>query len=225
MCFSVEIERDLKKLAQIFRAFPDRDAFTTLSQETQRNPKMFKVPGPDNRIYPNIFAPVIVSQGGRRNIRPMRYRIRPSDSLDEVPTKYNLYNARQDGLLKKKTWRVLIGKNHCLFPFKRFYEWVKGPGGKKRQVTFYPKGKEIMWAPGLYDKWVSEDKSLFFESFALITDDPPSEVLAQGHDRAPLFLEEEAIDQWLEFPFAKNEVSPLGILSKKGAVTYGHFYE
>ena len=225
MCFSVKIERDLKKLAQIFGAFPDRDAFVTLSQETKRNPKIFKVPGPDDRIYPNIFSPVIVSQGGRRNIRPMRYRIRPAGSLEEVPTKYNLYNARMEGLLKRKTWRALVGKNHCLFPFKQFYEWVNGPDGKKRLVTFFPKGKDIMWAPGLHDKWISEDNSFTFESFALITDDPPTEVLAQGHDRAPLFLKEEAIDEWLDFPFSEKKVSPIEILSKREPIIYGHTYE
>jgi putative SOS response-associated peptidase YedK len=226
MCFSVEIERDLKKLSLIFGATLDQEAFHTLHHFSQTNPKMFKVPGKDNRIFPNIFSPVLISKEGTRSIRPMRYRVRPAGSTSEVPSKYNLYNARLDGLQKRKTWKTLMGRQHCLFPFKKFFEWVKGgPSGKKRLVTFFPQGKDIMWVPGLYDKWVSEDKTLSFESFALITDDPPHEILEQGHDRAPLFLKEEKIDEWLNFPSQRGQQSVQRILSYREEVIYGHRYD
>ncbi|MEC7181178.1 MAG: SOS response-associated peptidase family protein, partial [Bdellovibrionota bacterium] len=124
----MKIERDLKKLSAFFNAMPVPRAFQELKRGTQEFPKVFKIPGEDNIIYPNIFAPVIVYASGQKFIRPMRYRIRPAGSREEVPTKYNLFNARLDSLLKKKTWKRLVGVNHCLFPFREFYEWV--PGGE-----------------------------------------------------------------------------------------------
>ncbi len=225
MCFSVKIERDLKKLSAFFNAMPVPRAFQKLKRGTQEFPKVFKIPGEDNIIYPNIFAPVIVYANGQKLIRPMRYRIRPAGSREEVPTKYNLFNARLDSLFKKKTWKRLVGVNHCLFPFREFYEWVPGgKNGKKRLVTFYPLDREIMWAPGLFDSWVSQDGSLSFESFALITVDPPSEVFEQGHDRSPLFLDLDFVDEWLTLPEKKGPMNFLDVLSKRQEVTYGHSY-
>ena len=158
MCFSVKIERDLKKLSAFFKAMPVPRDFQNLKRNTERFPKMFKVPGADDIVYPNTFAPVLVYQQGQRFIKPMRYRIRPSGSEEEVPAKYNLFNARMDSLFKKRTWKPLVGSKHCLFPFKEFYEWVPGgENGKKRLVTFYPKEQELMWAPGLFDSWTSPD--------------------------------------------------------------------
>src|SRR3546814_12216333 len=31
----------------------------------------------DSRIFPGMYAPVLVSEGGRRVLRPMRYQCRP----------------------------------------------------------------------------------------------------------------------------------------------------
>ena len=225
MCFSVKIERDLKKLSAFFNAMPVAKAFQGLKRNVEQFPKMFKVPGEDNIIYPNTFAPVIVYVNGQKLIRPMRYRIRPSGSREEVPTKYNLFNARTDSLFKKKTWKRLVGVKHCLFPFKAFYEWVPGgEKGKKRLVTFYPTKQDLMWAPGLFDTWTSQDGSVSLESFALITVDPPSEILEQGHDRSPLFLSADFVDEWLKLPGERGTRNVFDILSKRQEVTYGHSY-
>ncbi len=226
MCFSVKIERDLKKLSALFKAMPVPKAFQSLKNNAEHLPKVFRVPGKDNIIYPNTFAPVLVYSNGQKLIRPMRYRIRPFGSREEVPAKYNLFNARMDSLYKKKTWKRLVGVNHCLFPFKEFYEWVPGSenGKKKRLVTFYPKEQEIMWAPGLFDSWTSQDGSLSFESFALITVDPPAEILEQGHDRSPLFLNARFVDEWLRLPSEQGPRNVLDVLSNRQKVTYGYSY-
>ena len=81
-----------------------------------------------------------------------------------------------------------------------------------------------MWAPGLFDSWVSKDGSLRFESFALITVEPPPEVLEQGHDRSPLFLDKDFVDEWLKLPEKKDHRNVLDVLSKRQKVTYGHSY-
>jgi len=226
MCFSVKIERDLRKLSAYFNALPVAKAFQDLQEGAKQFPKVFKIPGEDNIIYPNTFAPVLVYEKGQKLIRPMRYRLRPSGSREEVPSKYNLFNARVDSLFKKKTWKPLVGVKHCLFPFKEFYEWVPGgENGKKRLVTFSPRDRELMWAPGLFDFWSSSDGSVSFESFALITVDPPSEILEQGHDRSPLFLGEDFVDEWLKLPEETGKRGVLEVLAQRQMVTYEYSYD
>lgn len=217
MCFSVEINRDLKTLSKIFGATIDKDSFVELNSLKESNPKIYKVPGEDNKIFPNVHAPVVIMKDGQRALIPMRYRVRPHDSPKEIPSKYNLFNARYDSLLIKKTWKDLFGKKHGLFPFKRFFEWVEGPDHKKQLISFSPKDHELMWAPCLYDIW--EDKNLKIISFALITDDPPLEVLNAGHDRCPIFLNKKYWDNWLN-PESFNKVDLLNMIKNKENVKY-----
>lgn len=217
MCFSVEIVRDLKALAIEFDSKIDKRAFEELNKNNIADPKTYKIPGDDNRIFPNVYSPVIVKSGGGRIIYPMRYRIRPHDSKQEVPSKYNMYNARLDALEHRATWKSLFGKNHGLVPFKRFFEWVKVEGGKKKLGVFTPIEKEVMWAPCLTETWSDGKEKLV--TFAIITDDPPNEVREAGHDRCPIFLGRDMIDSWLT-PEGKAKNDLLELLTHKEPVKY-----
>jgi len=216
MCFSVEIIRDLKDLAKEFDAKIDRLAFERLNKFNKEDPKSYKIPGDDNRIFPGVYSPVIIKKESRI-IYPMRYRIRPADSDSEVPSKYNMYNARLDALEKRQTWKSLFAKNHGLVPFKRFFEWVKTPDGKKKLGVFSPLDKEYMWAPCLTETW--SDGKVKLNTFAIITGDPPEEVLKAGHDRCPIFLNHELIDDWL-VPKGKSKKDLLELLTHQEPVKY-----
>ncbi|MCO4795582.1 MAG: SOS response-associated peptidase family protein, partial [Bacteriovoracaceae bacterium] len=196
MCFSVQIDRNLNRVANRFGAEVHREAFLRFNELKEQSPKIYKAPDEQNRIFPNYHAPIILKANGKRILKPMRYRVRPQGSSEEVPSKYNLFNARIDALESRKTWQPLFMSTHCLFPFTNFFEWVVHEG-KKKLITFKPEEKDIMWAPALYDVWKSRDGNQTIESFALITNDPPPEIERMGHDRCPIFLKEEYIEDWL----------------------------
>ena len=240
MCFSVEVDKDIKKLAARFHASIDRHAFEQFSsmqkietaldaaciKETlglKRKPTshFFKEAGNNSRIYPGYFAPVIVWGNGMRQIRPMRYRVRPHGSAVEIPARFNVFNARIDSLETRRTWKGLFMRKHALFPFFHFFEWVRNAKGKKELVVFAPDGRDRMWAPALYDSWVSKDNKMSFHSFAVITDDPPQEIEEQGHDRCPIFLQETLIDDWLQ-PQGKSEAYYYKLLQRKEPVHFRH---
>jgi putative SOS response-associated peptidase YedK len=169
----------------------------------------------DDRIFPYYFAPAIVTNKGERVLRAMRYRIRNKDG-SEIPDKYNVFNARKDSLLSARTWRPHFGKSHALFPFSRFYEWVERDG-RKQEIYFSPGDRGVMWAPALY----SAPASAALPSFALVTDEPPPEVAAAGHDRCPVFLSESEIEGWLN-PQKRTRSALLAMLEKKENVRYLH---
>jgi putative SOS response-associated peptidase YedK len=148
------------------------------------------------RIYPKYFAPLIMVEGGERKTVPARYRVLPRSGV-EYPDEYNTYNAVREMLTVRKTWKPLFGRQHALFPFLRFYEWLRNPKtGKKEEVAFAPLGYQRMWAASLYEEY--DDPQIgVIRSFAMITDYPPPEVAAAGHDRCPIFLQEEYLDSWL----------------------------
>src|SRR3546814_1765425 len=58
----------------------------------------------DNRIYPGTYAGVMVSEDGKRILRPMRYQCRPEGKPAAYDRKYpGTYNARRDNLDRKST--------------------------------------------------------------------------------------------------------------------------
>ncbi len=239
MCFSVQVERDLDKVAKRFGASvsqKDFKAFYDLQKKAdgldsedlkkilglKRKPSssVFKEPGEDGRIFPGYFAPVVVIENDKKVIKPMRYRVRPAHSLEEIPSKYNVFNARLDSLEKRRTWNSLFLKNHGLFPFLRFFEWVEKKG-QKTLVSFKPQEQPIMWAPMLFDHWVSPHGEIEFSSFALITNEPTPEVQQIGHDRCPIFMKEDNIDLWLNAK-SLNQNEAFELLKNQEQVFYNH---
>jgi putative SOS response-associated peptidase YedK len=229
MCFSIEVTKDIKSHLTRFRVTEseeDRVFYEALKRKAEdpdfvkevlalkRRPTttFFKEPLSDGRIYPGYFMSIMVQENNRYLLKKMRYRLRPKGSLEEIPIKFNVFNARVDSLEKRQTWKKIFTKQHGLCLFNRFYEWVEWEG-KKRLISFAPQDRSLMWAPCLWDYWEDNSKRFGFYSFAIITDDPPQEVERMGHDRCPIFLKEEFIPEWLS-PGQKS-LAYFEILKKK----------
>ena len=237
MCFSVEVEKDLKKIAQRFNAqvsVADLEYFNALAVKgsdvswvksalnLSRKPSgnIFKFHDDEGKVFPGTFTFVMVLENNRRILKPMRYRLRPRDSETEIPSKFNVFNARMDSLENRQTWKPLFMNNHALLPFARFYEWVEYEG-KKRLISFRPSQHEVMWAPCLWDYWENKENEAGFYSFALITDGPPREIQEMGHDRCPIFLKENLINDWLS-PQGKSKSQMYRTLKNQEEVFYLH---
>ncbi|ENG0264289.1 SOS response-associated peptidase family protein [Burkholderia multivorans] len=148
----------------------------------------------DSRIFPGWYAPVLIELDGKRVIVPMRYRCRlPGWTERDERQKPGTYNARVDSL--STAWRKVFGFSHGLMLVDAFFENVKRD---ERNVVlrFDPTPRQPMqvaclWTrteiPGSDDLW----------SFAAITDDPPPEVAAAGHDRCIVPIKSSNVDAWL----------------------------
>ena len=205
MCYSILVEQDTKRLASRFEAKLDQVGFDEYRANTKVDPKKFKPLAEHPRIYPNYYAPIMVrDKQGERLLTPMRYRLRTRWADKEVPTKYNLFNCRMDAIEKRRSWQPIFMKQHGVLVFKKFFEWVEDEEtGKKKVVSFSPKDQEYIVCPVLYE--IYQDAETRIISFAVITTDPNPEVLAAGHDRSPVFLKEQYIDQWLNPKEATKE--------------------
>ena len=147
------------------------------------------------RVFPNFYAPVVVKDDKQAWIRLMRYQLCPRSGKELNAFKYNLFNARKDRLKDSSTWKAVFGKQHGIFPFYRFYESVEGKNGEAKPIYFEPKHGDLMWAAALFEKSKIKEGELW--SFAAITDEPPPEVAAAGHDRCPVYINEKSFESWL----------------------------
>lgn len=162
----------------------------------------------DSRIFPGWYAPVMIRENGKRVLKPMRYQCRPAGKPAFYDTKYpGTYNARRDNL--EGFWKNQFGHAHGIMVVNSFYENVSlhkveqrelAPGEKEQNVVlqFKPRPRHDMLIACLWSHWKGKGGEPDLLSFAAITDEPPAEIAAAGHDRCIVPIKAQNIDAWLD---------------------------
>jgi putative SOS response-associated peptidase YedK len=161
----------------------------------------------DSRIYPQWYAPVMVMEEGCLVVKPMRYQCRPEGKPAFYDTKYpGCYNARRDNL--RGFWKGQFGKSHGVMVATGFFENVKRHNLEHRELRerekeenvvleFAPRPAHDMLVACLWSRWTAPGEHELL-SFAAITDEPPAEVAAAGHDRCIVPLKAQNLRAWLD---------------------------
>jgi putative SOS response-associated peptidase YedK len=189
----------------------------------------------DARIFPGWYAPVLVSEGGRRWLRPMRYQCRPAGKPAFYDVKYpGTYNARRDSL--EKFWSGQFGVSHGIVVLNAFFENVSrhtmehrelAPGEAEQNVIleFRPRPTQDMLVACLWSRWQDGSRdgggAPDLLSFAAITDEPPPEIAAAGHDRCIIPVKPEHLEAWLN-PDRSNPAAQQAILDDRARPYYEH---
>lgn len=180
-------------------------------------------------VHAMNYGPIIVQTDKGRVLTPMRYHCRlagkPSSIDRQLP---GLYNARKTSLTD--WWAPVFGAKHALFLITGFRENVKRHDMEQRELQpgeapenvvleFKPRDGQNMLVPCLWDRWEQNGEVLY--SFALITDDPPPEVAAAGHERCPINLTRQAAIAWLS-PEGRARGELLELLEQRQHAYYEH---
>lgn len=185
----------------------------------------------DSRIFPGQYAPVMVVEDGVRVIKPMRYQCRPAGKPAFYDTKFpGTYNARRDNL--EGFWKELFGFSHGVMVVDAFYENVPrhriegrelraGERTENVVLEFRPNSGEQMLVACLWSHWKGVEGEPELLSFAAITDEPPVEVAAAGHDRCIIPIRPENLDAWLN-PVASDVKRLHAILEDRARPYYEH---
>lgn len=162
--------------------------------------------GEDSRIFPGWHAPVLIVENGRRVVKPMRYQCRLAGKPASIDAKFpGTYNARRDNL--EGFWKEQFGTSHALVVANAFFENVSrhraegrdlAPGERESNVVleFRPRPQQDMLIACLWSHWRGSGAPDLL-SFAAITDEPPAEVAAAGHDRCIIPIRAANVDAWL----------------------------
>ena len=171
------------------------------------------------RIFPMNYAPIVVQDGSRRVMRLARYHCRKPGEQEYVDRKLpGLYNARRDSL--DRYWKELFGLKHGVLLVESFFENVQ-KDGKNQVLHFIPKPAGTMLIACLYSEWRDPQGGSALLSFAAITDEPPAEVAAAGHDRMIINIKPENLEAWLN-PAGSRSEDLQKILADRQAPYYEH---
>jgi len=185
----------------------------------------------DSRIYPGSYATVMIEKEGQRIVVPMRYQCRLPGWNEVTERKYpGTYNARRDKL--EESWGKMFGYRHGVMIVTRFYENVSrhkmegrelAAGEKEENVVleFDPQPPQEMLVACLWNISKGADGGADLFSFAAITDEPPAEVAAAGHDRCIIPIKPEHVDAWLS-PDPGNLAASYAILDDRARPYYEH---
>jgi putative SOS response-associated peptidase YedK len=176
----------------------------------------------DERIFPMSYGPIVVEVDGRRLVRLARYHLRQPGKLASIDRQFpGLYNARRDNI--EKFWRQEFGNTHALMLVTSFFENVDRDG-KNVVLHFTPNPPQLMWIACLYGEWIDPTNGSRLLSFAAITDDPPQEVKAAGHDRMIINIQPTRADEWLT-PAGRSTDELQALLSDRQTPYYEHQVE
>jgi putative SOS response-associated peptidase YedK len=184
----------------------------------------------DSRIFPGHYAPVMVMENGRLVVKPMRYQCRIAGKPASYDVKYpGTYNARRDNL--EGFWKPCFGYTHGVILVDVFYENVskakfEGTLSETHEkdenivLEFRPSNGQLMLVACLWSRWTAPGEPDLV-SFAAITDEPPPEVAAAGHDRCIVPIKHENVDAWLN-PDASDLEASYAILDDRDRPFYEH---
>lgn len=184
----------------------------------------------DSRIFPFHYAPVFILEGDEYVIMPIRYHCRPAGKPEFYDRKFDgLYNARRDNL--EGFWKGQFGHTHAFVVMSGFYENVAkhdfehrelAPGEKPENLVlnFNPQPRFDMRVACLWSHWDQPGKPELC-SFAAITDEPPPEVAATGHNRCVIPLKESNLHIWMK-PQETDKQALYAVLDDRERPFYEH---
>jgi putative SOS response-associated peptidase YedK len=184
----------------------------------------------DDRIFPKMYAGVVIHRDGENLLTPMRYFCRPAGKPASYDVKFpGLYNARRDNLTR--FWAEQFGSHHALLVVERFYENVRlhamqhralEPGEEERNVVleFTPDPAQPLSVACLWSHWTDPTEP-DLRGFAAITDVPPADVAAAGHDRCIVNLRPEHVAAWLS-PQGRGPQELMALLEDRALPVFQH---
>lgn len=149
---------------------------------------------------------------------PPRYNIAPTDrhwivrpkreERELVPARWGLVNswardrkraaqqtnARAETLTGRAAFREAFARRRCVVPADGFFEWT-GPKTGRRPLWFHrPDGGLLLFA-GLYESWWPAPGERE-RTFTIVTTGANG-LMAPIHERMPVILAQETVDEWL----------------------------
>ena len=148
---------------------------------------------PNYNIAPSQEVLTVIHHKGTRQLHKLNWGLVPS-WIKDLSKASKLINARVETLKEKPSFRNAFKKRRCLILADGFYEWKKEGSSKQPFYLTLLSGDPIAFA-GLWETWKKEEGQRY-NSCAIITTEA-SESVSEIHNRMPVILKPEAVNDWL----------------------------
>ena len=145
-------------------------------------------------VFPKYQAPVFYKLKDEIRLNLFQYGLVPSWSK-EAKLKFSTHNARIESVGEKPTWKRPFLSMHCVVPVSQFMEPIREGDYAGNEVSFKRKDRKLLFAAGIFDLWKSAENKI--RSFAILTKEASDFVRKVGHQREPVFIDQNSIQSWL----------------------------
>jgi putative SOS response-associated peptidase YedK len=149
---------------------------------------------PRYNVAPTQPVPIVRLARGEREFALVRWGLIPA--WVEDPKGFSLLiNARGESVNDKPAFRNAMKRRRCLFPADGFYEW-KAEGGRRKAFYARPRAGGPIAFAGLWETWIGPNGEEM-ETAAIVTTQA-NKTMGDVHPRAPVIVQQEAFDFWLD---------------------------
>ena len=151
-------------------------------------------------VFPTNIAPVLVA--GKKG--PLA-TFGVAESLEAHPMIWGypqfggkkgvVFNTRLETAPERPFWRDSLAARRCVVPMSGFYEWQHGGPHDRQRYLFDMPTAPVMFVAGIYKPFSSSEAALA-ERFSILTTGP-NDSLRDVHDRMPVILREDELEEWL----------------------------
>jgi putative SOS response-associated peptidase YedK len=106
-----------------------------------------------------------------------------------------MFNARSETVLERPAFRTLVAGHRCVIPASGFYEWHQ-QGKQKQPLYIHRADDQPLGLAGLWTTWTDPDTGEVLTSHTIMTCEP-NDFMRQYHNRMPVILEGDALEEWL----------------------------
>jgi putative SOS response-associated peptidase YedK len=211
MCGRYAARRPPEEVADWFGASLPRDVVSDTGRDAGEPVTAAAGTGPSTALVPEeaLLSPqagiaptdtvfvVVADEAGRRRLLPAQWGLVPSWAKDRSIAS-STFNARIETAAEKPAFRGAMQRRRCLLPADAFYEW-SGPKGARRPWLIRPSRRSsvpFLAFGGLFEHWRDPAGGILHSCTILTT--PAAPDLEQLHDRAPLLIDRDEWDRWLD---------------------------
>ena len=167
------------------------------------------LPEPSWNVAPTDMVPIVLDSIPQdsvaddepiRRLESARWGLIPAWAKDPKVA-VTAFNARIESAAEKSHFKNAVKKRRAIVPATGYYEWTTIDGVKRPNFIHLPDGELLVFA-GLYEWWrnpaaADDAPDKWLLSTSVMTREATGE-LAGIHDRMPVFLSPELIDEWLD---------------------------
>ena len=152
---------------------------------------------PRYNIAPTDMHWILRTKFEERQLLPARWGLVNSWASDAKGA-FKQINARSETAPTRPAFRDAFERRRCAVPADGFFEW-SGAKDARRPIWFHPPGGELLLFAGLYESWLDSRSATKIRTVTILTTEANA-IVAPVHDRMPVILPPDRLDEWLFVP-------------------------
>jgi len=156
-------------------------------------PLKLRLSNPNYNLSPTQNTMILHMVDGEPRFEEMNWQLIPRWE-PAFTTKFLTINAKCETVFENILYKRLIARQRCIVPLSGFFEWRREENGK-RPFKIHLQDHSIMSVAGLWDTWGAAGTEQRL-SFTILTTSA-NESIREIHDRMPVVLGKEEVEEWL----------------------------